>query len=82
MPMMTDPMMRTALGMVTLVAGSPVKLSFWVGNRVATWSGLVVLWRRLKGLPDRTKRFLLWGAAINAVSISLLFGIFKVFRVQ
>jgi len=59
----------------TWVVGSPVNLALWVGNRLATWTGLLVVWRKLKGAPDRTKRFLLWGVALNAASLLLLLGV-------
>ena len=61
----------------TWVAGSPVSLALWVGNRLATWTGLLVVWRKLKGAPDRTKRFLLWGLALNAASLLLLLGVLR-----
>ncbi len=41
--------------------GSPLKLAMWIGNRVLTWTGLMVLWRKLKHAPDRVRRFLLVG---------------------
>ena len=60
-----------------LVTGSPINLALWIGNRLATWTGLLVVWRKLKGAPDRTKRFLLWGMALNAVSLLLLLGVLR-----
>ena len=57
--------------------GSPLKLAMWIGNRVLTWTGLMVLWRKLKHAPDRVRRFLLVGLAINAVSLLLLVGLLR-----
>ena len=61
----------------SVVTGSPMNLALWIGNRLATWTGLLVVWRKLKGAPDRTKRFLLWGMALNAVSLLLLLGVLR-----
>jgi len=55
--------------------GSPLKIALWLGNRLVTATGLLVLWRRLKGMPDRPQRFFVWVVGINAVSIGLLVGI-------
>ena len=64
-------------GLWAWMVGSPVNLALWIGNRLATWTGLFVVWRKLKGAPDRTKRFLLWGMALNAVSLFLLLGVLR-----
>ena len=61
----------------SVVTGSPMNLALWIGNRLATWTGLFVVWRKLKGAPDRTKRFLLWGMALNAASFLLLLGVLR-----
>lgn len=61
----------------SVMTGSPMNLALWIGNRLATWTGLFVVWRKLKGAPDRTKRFLLWGMALNAVSFLFLFGVLR-----
>ncbi len=55
--------------------GSPMKILLWVGNRLATWTGLLVLWQKLKHLPNRTRRFLLIGALLNVVSLLALVGV-------
>ncbi len=52
--------------------GSPFKLAMWVGNRIATWTGLAVLWRKLKDVPNRRRRFLAWMVVINTLSVGLL----------
>ena len=62
--------------------GSPLKLGLWVGNRIATWTGLLVVWQRLKRAPDRTKRFLLWGLVLNVVSLLVLVGIWRVLAIH
>ena len=66
----------------SVVAGSPVSLALWIGNRLATWTGLLVVWRKLKGAPDRTKRFLLWGMVLNAASLLLLLGVHRFLAVR
>ena len=59
----------------SFVFGSPIKIAVWVGNRIATWTGLVVMWKRLKGHPQRPKHFFLWLVVINGVSLALLVGL-------
>ena len=66
-------------GLRALLFGSPLKLAMVVGNRLATWTGMAVVWLKLKGTPDRFKRFLLWGLLLNVVSLSLLAGAWWVF---
>ena len=61
-------------GPLVFLLGSPFKLAMWVGNRILTWTGLMVLWRKLKHAPDRVRRFLVVGLALNAVSLLLLVG--------
>lgn len=53
-----------------LLAGSPMNLALWVGNRLATWTGLFFVWKKLHGQPHRVHWFLLWGALVNAVSLA------------
>ena len=55
--------------------GSPIKLALWAGNRLATWTGLFVVWKRLKGAPNRLRTFLLAGAVINLLSLGVLAGV-------
>ena len=62
--------------------GSPLKLGLWVGNRLATWTGSLVVWRKLKMAPDRTKRFLVWMVALNVVSLLVLVGIWQVLAIR
>ena len=50
---------------VTFWLGSPLKAMLWLGNRLATWTGLFFLWKRF-----RESRFVwVWLFLINAVSI-------------
>ena len=49
---------------VWLGISSPVKLLLWVGNRLATWTGLFFLWKRW-----RESRFVwMWLIIVNAIS--------------
>lgn len=59
-------------GLWLFLTGSPVKLSLWIGNRLATWTGLIVAWRKLKGSPNRSRAFFKWLMLINAVSLLVL----------
>ena len=68
-------------GWLTLITGSPAKLTLWLGNRLTAWTGLAVLWRRLKDSPNRFKRFLMWGAVINAVSVLCAIGLARMLHV-
>lgn len=52
--------------------GSPLKLFLWLGNRLVTWTGMALLWRQFRHVPDGIRRFIVWCVAINAVSILLL----------
>jgi hypothetical protein len=65
-------------GLAAFLIGSPLKLAIWAVNRLLTWTGLLVVWRRLKGVPDRPRRFLVWLVALNAASALLLMGLFRV----
>lgn len=48
--------------------GTPLKFSLWLLNRLATWTGLLYVWRR-----RRSKRlFWVWLILINAVSLGAL----------
>ena len=47
--------------------GTRTKVSLWVLNRLATWTGLVYLWRRFRSRPRRT--FWLWMMVVNLVSL-------------
>jgi len=64
-------------GLWAFLLGSPLKLAFWIGNRLVTWTGLLVLWRKIQHAPDRVRRFLLWGAILNAVSLLVLVGLLR-----
>lgn len=68
-------------GWLTFVAGSPMALCLWIGNRLAAWTGLAMLWRNLKHSPGRFTRFLMWGAVINVVSILCVVGLARMLRV-
>ncbi|MBI3011328.1 MAG: hypothetical protein HYY58_02415 [Candidatus Omnitrophica bacterium] len=51
-----------------LAIGTPLKLSLWLANRLATWTGLVYVWGRL-----RSRRwFWVWVVVANVVSLSAL----------
>ncbi len=55
---------------------TPLKLAILVGNRLATWTGLFYLWRRVASRRTHGWRtFLLWALGINLVSLSLLAGL-------
>ena len=60
-----------------MILSSPAKLAVWVSNRAAAWTGLAVVWRKLKGDPQRTRRFILWMIAINVVSLVVLVALFR-----
>ena len=62
-------------GFWAFLVGSPIKMAMWIGNRLATWTGLAVLWHRLKDDPNRKRRFLGWMMVINTLSFGLLIGI-------
>ena len=65
-------MLTSLYGLWAFLVGSPLKLGVFIGNRVATWTGLLVVWQKLKGNPQRFRHFLGWLVIINAVSFSLL----------
>ena len=56
-----------------LVFGSPLKVTMWVGNRLATWTGLAWIWRRLRGHPHRPRWFAAWMIVVNVVSYLAFF---------
>lgn len=48
--------------------GKPLTLLLWLANRMVTWTGLVLFWKRC-----RTQRGVwLWIMAINALSLGAL----------
>ena len=58
-----------------LITGSRIRLAMWIGSRLALGTGLAVVWRRLKGAPNRVRRFFVWFLALNAVSVLAFFGL-------
>ena len=48
--------------------GTRLKLSLWLANRLATWTGLVYLWRRLRS----RRLFWLWVIIVNLISLGAL----------
>ena len=62
--------------------GSPVKLTVWIGNRLATWTGLAVVWQKVKHAPNRSRRFFTWLVALNAVSLLALFGVWWLLKIH
>ena len=48
--------------------GTPLKFSLWALNRIATWTGIAVLWKRLR----RQRLFWLWLVLINTASLGVL----------
>ena len=57
------------------VFSSPLKVAIVAANRLATWPGLFMVWRKLRGLPNRPVRFLGWWVVLNALSFSALAGV-------
>ena len=51
--------------------GSRLKLSLWLGNRIATWTGLYYFWKRFRARRD----FWVWCLVINLVSLAVLGGV-------
>ena len=53
--------------------GTRLKFVSWLGNRMVTWAGSLVIWKRF-----RAKKRWLWAGLLilNAVSLSLLIGFF------
>ena len=52
--------------------GTPLKFSLWLGNRLATWTGMALVWKRQRA--KRSFRLWLWLMAGNAVSFIALAG--------
>ena len=52
--------------------GTPVKFSLWLMNRIATGTGLLYLWRRVRS----RWHFWAWFMLVNTVSLGLLAGLF------
>ena len=52
--------------------GTPLKLKLWLGNRLATWTGMWYMWKRAH--PGR--RIWPWLLALNAVSLGVLVALF------
>ncbi|MBI3319959.1 MAG: hypothetical protein HYZ89_05180 [Candidatus Omnitrophica bacterium] len=67
--------MTVMTGLWTLLLGSPLKLMLWAGNRLATWTGLLYLWRRVAKRPQRWRVFLVWALWINLLSLSVMAGL-------
>lgn len=52
--------------------GTRLKFFLWLGNRLATWTGVFWLWKRF-----RSRRTMwLWVMLINVVSFGALCGVF------
>lgn len=63
-------------GLWTLIFSSPLKLTLWMGNRLATWTGLLYVWRRVAHRPQRWRVFLVWSVWINLLSLGVMAGVF------
>ena len=50
--------------------GTPLKFSLWLTNRLATWTGMALVWKRRRA--TRGVRLWLWLMAGNAVSFIAL----------
>ena len=61
--------------LTVLIMGSRIRLAMWIGSRLALGTGLTVVWRRLKGAPNRVRRFLMWFLALNTLSVLAFFGL-------
>ena len=48
--------------------GTPLKVGLWVVNRLATWTGLVYLWKRFRA----RRLFWVYVLLINTVSLGVL----------
>ena len=48
--------------------GTPLKFSLWLMNRIATSTGVLYLWRRLRS----RRHFWAWFVLVNTVSLGLL----------
>lgn len=55
-----------------LWVGTPLKVSLWVANRLATWTGLVYLWRRFRS----HRWFWMWVVLANFISLGGLVFLF------
>lgn len=56
-----------------LLIGSPVKLSVWVVNRLATWTSGLYLWKRHRG----RRRVWPWLILLQAASLGVLAVVFR-----
>ena len=61
--------------LTVLIMGSRIRLAMWIGSRLALGTGLAVVWRRLKGAPNRVLRFVVWFLALNTLSVLAFFGL-------
>ncbi len=52
--------------------GTPFKLTLWLANRLATWTGLAYVWRRFRTQRHRW----IWLTIINTVSLAALAAVF------
>ena len=48
--------------------GSPLKFSLWLVNRLATWTGVIYMWRRFRA----QRHVWLWLVLLNLVSLGVL----------
>ena len=53
--------------------GSRTKLSWWLANRLATWTGLFYFWKRFRS----HRLFWFWTITINIVSLAALMLLFR-----
>ena len=51
---------------------TPLKLFLWLGNRLLTWTGVFLLWRRFRA----RRSVWVWLTLFNMVSLSMLGGLF------
>ncbi len=70
------------LFLVGTLLGSPIKLLLWFGNRILTWTGLAVVWKKLDGTPNRTRRFIVLMCLINLVSVGVLILVIRTFVIH
>ncbi len=59
---------------------SPLRLGLWFSNRFVTGTGAVVVWRRLRDNPNRTRRFLFWLVALNLCSVAIFVVTVRIIR--
>lgn len=57
---------------VWLGIGTPLKFSLWLFNRLATWTGLLYLWKRWRA----HRWFWWWVVVVNGASWGLLMLVF------